>query len=114
MTAKRVEKTGADTGSAGAAQGGGQEPGFEKALERLEKVVGEMENGRLTLEEMIARFEEGQSLISVCARKLNEVERKIDILIKEGEKVREVAFDEKAVEKDEPGASASRDDAAPF
>ena len=33
--------------------------GFEEALERLETIVGEMEAGRLTLEQMTAHFEEG-------------------------------------------------------
>lgn len=94
MTAKRTDKQVGETGAGGS----GQEPGFEKALDRLEKIVAEMENGRLTLEEMIARFEEGQALISVCTKKLNEVEKKIDILIKEGERVREAAFDEKSVD----------------
>ncbi len=56
--------------------------GFEKSLERLETVVGEMEGGDLSLEDMIKRFEEGQKLIGFCSKKLDEVERKIERLIK--------------------------------
>ena len=60
---------------------------FEASLERLEKIVAEMENGELSLEDMIKRFEEGRSLVKFCGKKLNEVERKIEILVKEGEEV---------------------------
>ena len=56
--------------------------GFEKSLERLEAVVAEMEGGDLSLEDMIKRFEEGQKLIGYCGKQLNEVERKIEKLVK--------------------------------
>ena len=56
--------------------------GFEKSLERLEAVVAEMEGGDLSLEDMIKRFEEGQKLIGYCSKQLNEVERKIEKLVK--------------------------------
>ena len=61
--------------------------GFEKMLERLEKIVEEMEGGKLALEEMISRFEEGQALVKSCSRKLNEVQRKIEVLVKKGDKI---------------------------
>ena len=64
-----------------------RQPGFEKSLEQLEKIVNEMESGKLALEEMIARFEEGQRLIAFCAKKLNEAECKIEILARKGEQV---------------------------
>ena len=60
---------------------------FEKALERLEKIVGDMESGSLSLDDMVARFEEGQELIEFCGKTLNEVERKIEKLVKKGDKV---------------------------
>lgn len=62
-----------------------QPMGFEKALERLEKIVAEMEAGDLGLEDMIARFEEGQRLIKFCGAKLNEVEKKIEVLVDKGD-----------------------------
>ena len=61
--------------------------GFEKALSRLEVIVREMESGTLSLEKMMAHFEEGQSLVKLCSEKLNQVERKVEILLKEGDKV---------------------------
>ena len=39
---------------------------FEKALERLETIVGEMEGGALSLEKMMAYFEEGTELVILC------------------------------------------------
>lgn len=55
---------------------------FEKSLERLEKIVEEMEQGNLPLDDMIARFEEGQGLLKVCRKKLNEVQKKVEVLVK--------------------------------
>jgi exodeoxyribonuclease VII small subunit len=60
---------------------------FEKALERLEILVGEMESGTLNLEKMMACFEEGTELVKFCTQKLNEVEKKIEILAKKGEDI---------------------------
>ncbi|MBN1557758.1 MAG: exodeoxyribonuclease VII small subunit [Lentisphaerae bacterium] len=67
-----------------------REPGptFEQALERLEAIVAEMEGGTLDLETMIARFEEGRKLVALCSAKLDEVERKIETLVKEGDTLR--------------------------
>lgn len=63
------------------------EPGFDKALERLEAIVNEMESGKLGIETMIERFEEGQKLIQWSNRKLNDVEQRIEVLIKKGEQL---------------------------
>lgn len=57
--------------------------GFEEALERLETLVGEMEDGSMTLENMIKRFEEGSILASACQAKLDLLRKKIEILRKD-------------------------------
>ncbi|NOU36390.1 MAG: exodeoxyribonuclease VII small subunit [Kiritimatiellaceae bacterium] len=57
---------------------------FEKSLERLEAIVEEMEGGDLSLEQMIKHFEEGSKLVTLCSGKLNEVEQKIEKLVKKG------------------------------
>lgn len=57
---------------------------FEKSLERLETIVEQMESGDLSLEEMIKHFEEGSKLATLCSAKLNEVEQKIEKLVKKG------------------------------
>jgi exodeoxyribonuclease VII small subunit len=68
---------------------------FEKALGRLETIVEDMEGGKLSLEDMMARFEEGQGLVKVCSSKLNQVERRIEILVKEGETVSPEPFEDR-------------------
>ena len=76
--------------------------GFEKSLERLEAVVSEMEGGDLGLGEMIKRFEEGQKLIGVCSKQLDEVERKIEMLVKKGNgEVEAVPFEEEKTSEGE-------------
>jgi len=76
--------------------------GFEKSMERLEAIVGQMEDGSLSLEDMISRFEEGQALIKFCSGKLNEVERKIEVLVKKGDKIAVEPFDAATSGDDEP------------
>ena len=58
---------------------------FEKALARLEEIAAEMESGDLGLEKMVAAFEEGQKLVKLCSSKLNEVEKKIEMLVKKSD-----------------------------
>ncbi len=57
--------------------------GFEAALKRLEEIVSRMESGDLGLDELVASFEEGQKLVKQCSGKLNEVERRIEVLVKD-------------------------------
>lgn len=73
---------------------------FEKALERLESIVTEMEAGKTGLETMIGRFEEGQKLIALCTKRLNEVERRIEILTKKGAGTETEPFDTELPDND--------------
>jgi exodeoxyribonuclease VII small subunit len=57
------------------------ESSFEHSLERLESIVAEMEAGELSLDAMIAHFEEGSKLVKQCSTKLSEVEKKIEKLV---------------------------------
>ena len=61
---------------------------FEEAMERLEKITQELEEGNLSLDGALERFEEGMKLIGFCEKKLEEAEKKIQVLIKEGDKFR--------------------------
>lgn len=60
-----------------------QELSFEKALEQLESIVLSMESKNLPLDEMMKTYEEGKKLSDFCTKKLNEFEKKIEILVKE-------------------------------
>ena len=57
---------------------------FEESLKRLDKIVEDMESGEMELDAMISAFEEGQKLVKLCSEKLNEVERKIEKVVKAG------------------------------
>jgi exodeoxyribonuclease VII small subunit len=58
-------------------------PTFEAALKRLEEVLDSLEHGNLSLEEAVQAFEEGVGLIRFCQGKLDEVERRVELLLKE-------------------------------
>lgn len=66
---------------------------FETSLARLEKIVEEMESGELSLEQMIRHFEEGSRLVALCSGKLNEVEQKIEKLVKKGNRMETEPFE---------------------
>ncbi|MDZ7332667.1 MAG: exodeoxyribonuclease VII small subunit [candidate division KSB1 bacterium] len=55
---------------------------FEQAMEQLEQIVDQMEQGDLTLEETLAKFEEGMKLSQFCLEKLNQAEQKLKKLVK--------------------------------
>jgi len=55
---------------------------FEESLNRLDKIVQDMESGEMELDAMISAFEEGQRLVKSCSEKLNEVEKKIEKVVK--------------------------------
>jgi exodeoxyribonuclease VII small subunit len=53
---------------------------FEAAMERLEKIVEQMESGKLPLEDLIVRYEEGMNLVKTCQERLANAEQKIEII----------------------------------
>ena len=55
---------------------------FEQSLKQLEQIVAELESGDIPLEKALSRFEEGIKLSQACTAKLDEIERKISILLK--------------------------------
>ena len=58
---------------------------FEQAIQRLEKIVVDMEGAELPLEDVLKRYEEGTRLVRFCAAKLDEAEKKIEILQKKAD-----------------------------
>ena len=58
-----------------------------------------MESGELGLDDMIGKFEEGQKLIARCQKRLTDVERRVEALVKNADgSVSAVPFDERTVE----------------
>jgi exodeoxyribonuclease VII small subunit len=83
---------------------------FEGAMDRLEKIVEQMESGKLPLEDLIVRYEEGMNLVKVCQERLANAEQKIEIIarnsagkpvVKEFEPTQEAATRDKKVEEPE-------------
>jgi exodeoxyribonuclease VII small subunit len=58
----------------------GSDLNFEKAMSRLEAIVEQMETGKLALEDLIVRYEEGMNLVKVCQERLANAEQKIEII----------------------------------
>ncbi len=56
---------------------------FEKAMHRLEEIVQSLEKGEHSLDESLKIFEEGIRLSQVCMAKLDEAEKRVEILVKE-------------------------------
>ncbi len=55
---------------------------FEKALEKLENIVEELESGELSLGNSLKKYEEGIKLARTCQQKLDKAKEKIELLIK--------------------------------
>ncbi|HSH39446.1 MAG TPA: exodeoxyribonuclease VII small subunit [Chthoniobacterales bacterium] len=74
---------------------------FETAMDRLEEIVDQMESGKMMLEELIVRYEEGMKLVKVCQERLASAEERIEIITRNhaGKPV---------VKEFEPSAEASR------
>lgn len=65
---------------------------FEENLEELEKIVTDLEKGELNLDESVKRFEEGISISKECNEMLEDAEKKITILLKNGDEIKEENF----------------------
>ena len=74
---------------------------FEKGLERLEKIVRELEQGELPLERSLELFEEGMKLSGHCRKQLEEAENKVELLVKRAGKIVAEPFE---AEGEEPPA----------
>lgn len=77
-----------------------ENPSFEAALERLEGIVRKLEAGELSLDASLAAFEEGVKLSGFCHRRLDEVEKKVQLLLADGSKV---PFDAEAADRGKSG-----------
>ena len=66
---------------------------FEAALEQLEKIVKELENGDLPLEKSLELFEKGMELSESCRKQLSAAESRVEILLKKEGKVEAAPFE---------------------
>jgi len=56
---------------------------FETSLKKLEEAVKKLESGELSLDDSLKVFEEGVRQASFCSRKLNEAEKRVELLLKQ-------------------------------
>ncbi len=68
-------------------------PKFEECLQRLEKIVDELEKGNVPLEQAIKLFEEGVQLSNSCRQELEAAEGKVEILLKQNGKMQAEPFE---------------------
>jgi exodeoxyribonuclease VII small subunit len=60
-----------------------KEKAFEEALQELEEIVNRLEQGDLPLEEALTLFEEGVRLSRSCHTKLDEAQKRVEIVLKD-------------------------------
>ena len=70
-----------------------EEMNFEEAIKKLEEIATELEKNDLDLDTSVTKFEEGMKLSKQCSRMLEEAEKKISVLIKDGESIVEEDFE---------------------
>lgn len=70
-----------------------QDLNFEDSMKKLEEIAIELENGKLTLEESVSKFEEGMQLSKKCSEILDKAEKKISIIINNDGEIKEEDFD---------------------
>ncbi len=68
---------------------------FEAALKRLETIVENLEGGEMSLDEALKAYEEGVRMADVCTKRLNEAEKRVEVLLKSGSgKVKTETFED--------------------
>ena len=65
---------------------------FEESMEKLEKIAIELESDDLSLNDSVKKFEEGMKISKKCSEILDNAEKKIKILIKDGDSLSEENF----------------------
>jgi exodeoxyribonuclease VII small subunit len=75
---------------------------FEGAMDRLEEIVEQMESGKMMLEELIVRYEEGMKLVKICQERLASAEQRIEIITRNNAGKPVVKDFEPAAEKEPP------------
>lgn len=68
---------------------------FEEAMQQLEDIAKELEKGDLNLDQSVTKFEEGMKLSKQCSELLENAEKRITILLKDREDVKEENFIQK-------------------
>lgn len=65
---------------------------FEKSLDKIKKIVDQLESSELSMDKSIEKFEEGTKLIKECYKKLEDVKKKVELIVVNSEE--EISFEE--------------------
>lgn len=65
---------------------------FEKSLEKIKKIVDQLESSELSMDKSIEKFEEGTKLIKECYKKLEDVKKKVELIVVNSEE--DISFEE--------------------
>ncbi len=71
-------------------------PKFEECLQRLERIVDDLEKGNVPLEQALKLFQEGIELSNSCRQELEQAEGKVEILLKQNGKMQVEPFEPSA------------------
>ncbi len=66
---------------------------FEESLQRLEKIVAELEKGEVPLEKSLNLFEEGMQISTQCRKQLEQAEGRVEVLLKQNGKLQAEPFE---------------------
>lgn len=80
---------------------------FETAYARLEEILEKMNSGKVALEDSLKLYEEADKLIVWCSKRLNDAEKKIEMLVKNREG--DVAMDQSGRPQTQPFAPQSKE-----
>ena len=72
---------------------------FEESLQKLEKIVDQLEKGDVPLDKALALFEDGMKLSNDCRTELESAEGKVEVLLKQAGKVQAEPSDSHPLEK---------------
>lgn len=67
---------------------------FETALSRLEEITRELEDGELSLDKSLKKFDEGIQLARFCNEQLSEARAKVELLLEKDGAIEAVPFAE--------------------
>lgn len=82
---------------------------FEEALKKLERIVSELEKGDLPLDDSLKKYEDGVKLASICTKKLELAQRKVELLTKDSAgRIRSKSFEEDIEDVDTEDSSRKK------
>ncbi len=84
---------------------------FEEAIKKLEKIVEDLEKGDLSLDEALKKYQDGLEMSRICAQRLDNAKKKIDVLVKNKKGEFELKpFDSSAVSSSAASGSSNDND----